>query len=67
MCSSDLVALSIPDCEFAEVIVPETLLSMGMADVPTINKDGYIEAPTNPGLGYRIDRDAIENLTLTVY
>ena len=61
------VALSVPNCEFAEVIVPGTLLSMGMADVPAINKDGYVEAPTNPGLGYRIDRDAIENLTLEVF
>jgi L-alanine-DL-glutamate epimerase-like enolase superfamily enzyme len=38
-----------------------------MADVPTVDTDGYVEAPTNPGLGYRIDRDAIENLTLNVF
>ncbi|MFJ3305064.1 hypothetical protein ACIPSA_18455 [Streptomyces sp. NPDC086549] len=40
---------------------------MGMADVPRVGKDGYLEAPKNPGLGYRIDRDAIENLTLKVF
>ncbi|MFF3515196.1 enolase C-terminal domain-like protein [Streptomyces sp. NPDC002573] len=60
------VALAVPNCEFAEVIVPETVLSMGMADVPRVNKDGYLEAPKNPGLGYRIDRDAI-NLTMKVF
>ncbi|MFI9273515.1 mandelate racemase/muconate lactonizing enzyme family protein [Kitasatospora sp. NPDC052896] len=61
------VALSVPNCEFAEIIVPETLLSMGMADVPRVDEDGYLEAPKHPGLGYRVDRDAIENLTLEVF
>ncbi|MET8953757.1 enolase C-terminal domain-like protein [Streptomyces sp. NPDC004393] len=61
------VALAVPNCEFAEVIVPESVLSMGMADVLRVNKDDYLEAPKNPGLGYRIDRDAIENLTMKVF
>ncbi|MGW7541782.1 mandelate racemase/muconate lactonizing enzyme family protein [Streptomyces sp. NPDC054770] len=61
------VALAVPNCEFAEVIVPETLLAMGMADIPTIGADGCLEAPTRPGLGYRIDRDAVENLTVKVF
>ena len=34
------------------------------ADLPIVDGEGYIEAPHKPGLGYDIDRDAVENLTL---
>jgi L-alanine-DL-glutamate epimerase-like enolase superfamily enzyme len=58
------VALAVANCEFAEIMVPQNLLSMGMADLPTIDSKGFIAAPQKPGLGYAIDRDAVENLTL---
>jgi L-alanine-DL-glutamate epimerase-like enolase superfamily enzyme len=45
-------------------MVPQNLLSMGMADLPTIDGKGFIAAPQKPGLGYAIDPDAVENLTL---
>jgi L-alanine-DL-glutamate epimerase-like enolase superfamily enzyme len=35
-----------------------------MADLPRIDDKGYISAPQKPGLGYDIDRDEVENLTL---
>ena len=28
-----------------------------------IDKDGYVPAPTEPGLGYPIDKDALDNIT----
>ena len=39
---------------------------MGMldADLPIVDAEGFIPAPHKPGLGYDIDRDAVENLTL---
>ncbi len=60
------VALAIPNCDFAEVMVPQNVLSMGMAaeDLPKVDDRGYIAAPQKAGLGYEIDRDAVENLTL---
>lgn len=58
------VALAVANCDFAEIMVPQNLLSMGMADLPAIDDKGFIAAPQKPGLGYAIDRDAIENLTL---
>jgi L-alanine-DL-glutamate epimerase-like enolase superfamily enzyme len=58
------VALSVSNCSFAEVMVPQNLLGMGMADLPTIDADGFIAGPTKPGLGYDIDHDAVDNLTL---
>jgi L-alanine-DL-glutamate epimerase-like enolase superfamily enzyme len=58
------VALAIRNCDFAEIMVPQNLLGIGMADRPTINENGYISAPQKPGLGYDIDRDKIDDLTL---
>jgi L-alanine-DL-glutamate epimerase-like enolase superfamily enzyme len=60
------VALAIPNCDFAEIMVPQNVLSIGMAaeDLPKVDDGGYIAAPQKPGLGYDIDPDAIENLTL---
>jgi L-alanine-DL-glutamate epimerase-like enolase superfamily enzyme len=58
------VALAIPNCDFAEVMVPQNVLSMGMADLPTIDAKGFIAAPQKPGLGYAIDPDKIDELTL---
>ncbi|MEZ0050370.1 L-alanine-DL-glutamate epimerase-like enolase superfamily enzyme [Mycobacterium sp. MAA66] len=58
------VALSVSNCDFAEVMVPQNLLSMGMSDLPVVDHEGYLLAPEKPGLGYDIDLDAVENLTL---
>jgi L-alanine-DL-glutamate epimerase-like enolase superfamily enzyme len=45
-------------------MVPQNLLAIGMADLPTIDDRSYISAPQKPGLGYDIDRDKVEDLTL---
>jgi L-alanine-DL-glutamate epimerase-like enolase superfamily enzyme len=39
---------------------------MGMldADLPTVDGEGFIGAPRKPGLGYEIDPNAVESLTL---
>ena len=50
--------------DFAEIMVPQNLLGIGMADLPTVDDRGYISAPQKPGLGYDIDRDKVEDLTL---
>jgi L-alanine-DL-glutamate epimerase-like enolase superfamily enzyme len=60
------VALAVANCDFAEIMVPQNLLSMGMAhaDLPSVDVEGCIAGPQKPGLGYDIDRDEVENLTL---
>ena len=60
------VALAVGNCEFAEIMVPQNLLSMCMddADLPIVDGEGFIAAPHKPGLGYAIDHDAVENLTI---
>ena len=47
-------------------MVPQNLLCMGMADadLPVVDGEGFIPAPRKPGLGYAIDRDKVENLTI---
>jgi L-alanine-DL-glutamate epimerase-like enolase superfamily enzyme len=37
---------------------------MGMldADPPVVDSEGFIEVPHKPGLGYDIDRNAVEDL-----
>jgi hypothetical protein len=56
---------AVRNCSFAEIMVPQNLLSMGMpaADLPIVDSEGFIGAPHKPGLGYDIDRDAVDNLT----
>ena len=60
------VALVVRNCSFAEIMVPQNLLSTGMldADLPIVDSEGFIGAPNEPGLGYDVDRNAVENLTL---
>jgi enolase-like protein len=45
------VALAIPNCDFAEVMVPQNVLSIGMVaqDLPKVDDRGYVAAPTKPG------------------
>jgi L-alanine-DL-glutamate epimerase-like enolase superfamily enzyme len=44
----------------------------GVSDAPyfkdkiRIDKDGYVPAPTKPGLGYEIDRDVLDKMILRV-
>jgi L-alanine-DL-glutamate epimerase-like enolase superfamily enzyme len=47
-----------------EIPVPQDILDIGMKDVIRVGKDGYVDAPTKPGLGYDIDCEAIGKLTL---
>ena len=56
--------LAMPNNNWFEMTVPQ-----GSGDRPymkdkiRIDKDGYVPAPTKPGLGYEIDRAALEKIT----
>jgi L-alanine-DL-glutamate epimerase-like enolase superfamily enzyme len=58
------VMLAIHNCDLFEIPVPQGILDIGMKDVIRVGKDGYVEAPTKPGLGYDVDWDAIKKITL---
>jgi L-alanine-DL-glutamate epimerase-like enolase superfamily enzyme len=59
--------LAMPNNTWFEMTVPQ-----GSSDRPymkdrfRIAADGYVYAPTKPGLGYEIDRDALEKITTRV-
>jgi L-alanine-DL-glutamate epimerase-like enolase superfamily enzyme len=58
------VMLAIHNCDLFEIPVPEGILDIGMKDVIRVGKDGYVDAPTKPGLGYDVDWEKIRALTL---
>ena len=56
--------LAMPNNEFFEMTVPQGVYDRPyMKDRIRIAKDGYVYAPTKPGLGYEIDRDELDRIT----
>jgi L-alanine-DL-glutamate epimerase-like enolase superfamily enzyme len=59
--------LAMPNNVWFEMTVPQ-----GSSDRPymkdkfRVNPDGYVYAPTKPGLGYEIDRDAMDRMTIRI-
>jgi L-alanine-DL-glutamate epimerase-like enolase superfamily enzyme len=49
---------------YFEQPVPYEPYEFGMQDVIRTGKDGYVDAPQGPGLGYRIDWDAMRCATI---
>lgn len=60
------VAMVIPNCDFFEVLVPETIQSYGVVDDLKVDADGMLHAPTGPGLGAQIDFDLVKRNTEAV-
>ena len=54
------VELANQNCRFYEMPVPEGMFDLFMKDVAKIDNEGYVHAPTKPGLGYEIDWDEVE-------
>ncbi|MCE5309849.1 MAG: hypothetical protein LLG20_19615 [Acidobacteriales bacterium] len=56
--------LAMPNNAFFEMTVPQGAYDRPyMKDRIRIAKDGYVYAPTKPGLGYEIDRNILDNVT----
>jgi len=56
--------LAMPNCNWFEMTVPQGVYDRPyMKDRIRVAKDGYVYAPTKPGLGYEIDRNILDNLT----
>lgn len=51
-------------CTYFEHSVPAPPYEFGMRDVVAVGPDGYVEAPTKPGLGLDVDWDAMEAASL---
>jgi L-alanine-DL-glutamate epimerase-like enolase superfamily enzyme len=56
--------LASPNCNWFELTQPQGNSDRAYIKDPIrIDKDGYVPAPTKPGLGYEIDRAALDKLT----
>ncbi len=58
--------LAFPNCTYYEQAVPYEAYEYGMKDVIRTQADGYVQAPEGPGLGVRVDWEAIEAATIHV-
>ena len=55
--------LALPNCFWFEMPYPQTLTDRAyLKDQFRIDKDGYVQAPTAPGLGCVFDRDALDKI-----
>jgi L-alanine-DL-glutamate epimerase-like enolase superfamily enzyme len=50
----------IHNTEFFEVLLPDAMQKYGLAEDISVDPDGLVHAPTEPGLGAHIDFDLIE-------
>jgi L-alanine-DL-glutamate epimerase-like enolase superfamily enzyme len=60
------VELSIANCDFYELLLPKEANQFGVLNDISVDNEGYVHAPTKPGLGYEVDWDLINRLTVTV-
>ena len=54
------VIMAIRNTEFFEVLLPDAMQKYGLAEEITVDRNGLVHAPTEPGLGAHIDFDLIE-------
>jgi L-alanine-DL-glutamate epimerase-like enolase superfamily enzyme len=54
------VITAIHNTEFFEVLLPDAMQKYGLAEDITVDRDGLVHAPTEPGLGAHIDFDLTE-------
>lgn len=59
-------AAAMRNCEFFEVLVPEHLFNVGLAEDIRI-ENGHAHLPQAPGLGIELDWDFIENATIKIF
>jgi L-alanine-DL-glutamate epimerase-like enolase superfamily enzyme len=55
------LTMAIPNCEYFEVLLPDEAQKRGLVQDIEIDAEGFIHAPTAPGLGYEIDWELIEH------
>jgi L-alanine-DL-glutamate epimerase-like enolase superfamily enzyme len=60
------VELSIANCEFFEMLLPQEANQFGVLNDISVDDKGYVHAPSKPGLGYEVDWDLVNRMTLKV-
>ena len=61
------IELAMPNCFWFEMPYPQTLTDRAyLKDQFRIDKDGYVVASAEPGLGCRLDRDAMDKILIRI-
>ena len=61
------IELAMPNCFWFEMPYPQTLTDRAyLKDQFRIDKEGYVVASTEPGLGCRLDRDALDKMLIRI-
>ena len=58
------VAMSIKNTKYYEQLVPEKLFQFGVKEQIQVDREGYIHAPTGPGIGVELDWEFINRYKL---
>lgn len=56
-------ACAMRNCDYYEVLVPETSYRYGLREYVDIDQQGFVHAPDGPGLGVKVDWDYIDGHT----
>jgi L-alanine-DL-glutamate epimerase-like enolase superfamily enzyme len=54
------IAMAIRNCEYFEVLLPDSANKFGLVEDITVDRHGLVHAPAAPGLGASIDFERIE-------
>lgn len=54
------LTMAMPNCEYFEVLLPDEAQKHGLVRDIEVDGEGFVHAPTEPGLGYEIDWELIE-------
>ncbi len=54
------LTMAIPNCDYFEVLQPDSAQKHGLVQDIVVDGEGFVHAPTGPGLGYEIDWELIE-------
>ena len=60
------IAMAIRNCEYFEVLLPDATNKFGLIEDITVDRQGLVHAPTEPGLGAQIDFELIRRNTEAV-
>ncbi|MGE3272567.1 MAG: enolase C-terminal domain-like protein [Chloroflexota bacterium] len=54
------ITMAVPNCEYFEVLLPDSAQKHGLVNDITVDAEGFVHAPSGPGLGYEIDWELIK-------
>ena len=53
------LTMGVSNCEYFEVLQPDSAQKYGLVNDIEVDSEGFVHAPTGPGLGYEIDWDLV--------